>query len=124
MDTIISKLKITGILAVFLLAGLACSAGGGGGDIAGTYNLAGTNPDGSTYSGTVEITLVEGATYTVTWNLPTQVFQGTGTLDGNTFTVDDGEFITVYTVQPDGVLNGTWSSAGQEGTGTEVLTPQ
>jgi hypothetical protein len=48
--------------------------------------------------------------------------------DGNAFAASyqlgSAIGLVIYRVLPDGSLGGTWTIAGQEGSGTEVLTPK
>jgi hypothetical protein len=88
--------------------------------IAGNYNVSGTNPDASTYTGTVVVSQVDGNQYRFDWSVANQTFTGTGILNGNTISVDWGQdFPVIYQVGTNGVLNGTWSN----GSAIEVLIP-
>ncbi|MBW0432826.1 MULTISPECIES: LIC10280 family protein [Leptospira] len=86
--------------------------------ISGKYRVAGTNPDGSSYGGSVTITQSNGE-YLFTWTVAGQTFTGTGTLDGTTLTVDWGQNDPViYEVKNGGrLLEGTWAG----GSATETL---
>ncbi|WP_305971132.1 MULTISPECIES: hypothetical protein [unclassified Mameliella] len=82
----------------------------GGSDIAGAYRVAGRNPDGSAYSGTLQLT-GNSARYQLTWTIAGQIFRGTGRLEGRVLTVDwqgDSNPV-VYVLMPDGSLHGTWA---------------
>jgi hypothetical protein len=86
----------------------------------GSYSCTGTNPNGSTYNGTVVISRVEGIRYRFDWSISGQHFSGTGVLDGDTISVDWGQASPViYRVGNNGVLHGTWAN----GRGTEILRP-
>lgn len=87
--------------------------------IGGKYRVTGTNPDGSTYGGSVTITPSSNGEYLFTWTVAGQRFQGTGTLDGYTLTVDWGQVDPViYEVRNGGrLLEGTWAG----GNATETL---
>ncbi|TGL55340.1 fibronectin-binding protein [Leptospira wolffii] len=88
-------------------------------NVYGTYKVAGTNPDGSRYKGSVTITLNDDGSYAFDWSVGNS-FSGTGTLSGNTLTVDWGDtYPVIYTVKNGGNrLEGTWGN----GTGTEILS--
>ncbi|EMY15226.1 hypothetical protein LEP1GSC043_0473 [Leptospira weilii str. Ecochallenge] len=58
--------------------------------ISGKYKVAGTNPNGSAYSGSVTVTESNGE-YLFTWNVAGKTFTGTGTLEGSKLTVNWGE---------------------------------
>ena len=84
---------------------------------AGTYDVQGTNLDGSAYSGTATITLTAGTTS-----------QGICMLHGDAFAagyvLQDAVGLVVYKVRAGGVLEGVWTITGQDGAGTETLTLQ
>jgi hypothetical protein len=93
--------------------------------VGGAYTVEGTNPDGSKYSGTAQIT-PSGSTCRIAWDtgspskgicmLANKAFAASYVLDGKVGLV-------VYEVQPDSALKGVWTIADTEGAGTEVLTP-
>ncbi|MCB1322299.1 MAG: fibronectin-binding protein [Leptospiraceae bacterium] len=86
--------------------------------IEGDYRAEGTNPDGSRYTGTVTIEK-NGAIYDVHWEVGSS-YDGVGTLEGNTFTVEWGQpSPVIYTVHPNGTMMGTWN----DGAATENLYP-
>jgi len=92
--------------------------------IGGTYTCEGKNPNGSgRYQGTVVISGDANAGYTVNWTIGESQYSGTGTLSGDTLTVDWGEpDPVVYKVKDDGaVLKGKWGPGGK---GRETLTRQ
>ncbi len=89
----------------------------------GNYRVAGINPGGSRYEGTASIRKT-GDRYDVAWWIGSDAFTGTGTLEGDTFTVNwkgsgGSEGRIVYTVSANGVLKGVWGG----GSGSETLTP-
>ncbi|NLH49701.1 MAG: hypothetical protein GX444_14035 [Myxococcales bacterium] len=96
------------------------------GDIEGTYNCEGTNPNGGAYKGTVSI-IKNDANYNVTWTIGAQVYVGVGLLEGDSFAVGyadtkQGWFgIVVYKVKGD-KLSGSWAMHGSGKNGTETLT--
>lgn len=98
-------------------------------DISGTYWAAGTNPGGQgQYKGIATI-VKAGDVYRVHWEVGT-VYDGVGKLIDKTFAVDWGTATSnvgtvTYTLQPDGSLKGTWSTAKNPSLlGTEILTPK
>ncbi|MES0810236.1 caspase family protein [Roseibium sp. SCPC15] len=83
----------------------------------GTYSAAGRNPDGSTYTGTVEVSR-QGRKFTLIWQVGADSYRGVGALEGNVLTVDWGDTTpVVYALTGDGVLQGLWSG----GRGSENL---
>jgi hypothetical protein len=96
-------------------------------DIAGSYTVEGTNADGSSYSGTANITKTNSG-YAIKWVIAAETMSGTGTFDGQTYHVvweaSWGTGEAVYNLAPNGALNGTWTTDGVPGQGTEALTPE
>lgn len=97
--------------------------------LSGVYKAVGTNPGGAgTYRGTATISR-EGDWYKIHWEVE-NVYDGIGQVEGNIFKVKWGrggkEVGEVnYTINPDGVLRGTWFTYDNPGPlGTETLTPQ
>lgn len=97
--------------------------------VAGNYRVAGTNPGGGTYDGTMTIRARDGECY-LRWSKPNEA-EGTGTYANGKLKVyarsaagGEGTEIT-YTRQPNGVLKGVWHilEVNNEGNGTETLTP-
>jgi hypothetical protein len=95
-------------------------------NLVGTYACEGTNPDGATYSGIVEIVRLKD-TFLVRWTMPndSQVV-GVGIFSGNQLAVSyygGTPALVVYAVAEDGRLNGKWTAGGAEGeVFTETLT--
>ncbi|WP_224813891.1 hypothetical protein [Hasllibacter sp. MH4015] len=87
-------------------------------DIMGDFYAYGRNPDGSAYSGTVEIIDNGNGTVTVEWSVGSE-YSGVGILSGDVLTVEWGaDDRAFYIVMPDGELHGTWA----DGTGLELLS--
>ena len=115
-------------LLASVLVALAVCAPATAQSIGGSYTAEGTNLDGSKYQGTAEITLTSETTCVIHWET------GGTSSDGICMRNDDafsagyvlGENIglIVYKMMPDGSLHGLWTIAGEEGNGTEVLTPE
>lgn len=95
---------------------------------AGTYNVEGTNLDGSAYKGTATISLTSETTCSIQWKTGPSTSNGICMLYGDSFAAgyvlgkDVG--LVVYTVNDDGSLEGAWTVSGRNGSGTENLTPQ
>lgn len=102
--------------------------------IAGTYVVNGVDPVGIEYSGTVVIEATEAPdTFTINWVITGAILEGTGVLEGDTFTVEwatvesprgPSRGTAVYTVEADGRLTGTRTIDGVDGTGTEEIFPE
>lgn len=89
--------------------------------IDGSHNIAGTNPDGTTYAGTLEVT-PNNQVHTFDYVLGEQQFPGVGILRGNVVAVGYGGdqcSVASYFVYPDGTLVGMWTVVGSDTTGTE-----
>lgn len=88
--------------------------------VSGVYNLKGTTPEGSKYEGTVTISGDAQSGYKFHWSVGNDQYDGTGTLAGDTITVDWGApEPAVYKVLEGGaLLRGKW---GKKGRGRETL---
>jgi Flp pilus assembly pilin Flp len=96
------------------------------GSLVGVYTCEGTNPDGTAYSGIVEIIEVKD-TYLVRWTMPNESqVVGVGILNGSMLSVSyygGTPAIVVYAVAASGKLSGKWTAGGAEGSVfTETLT--
>lgn len=96
-------------------------------DIGGRYAVAGTNIDGTTYGGEAVITLTSDTTCQIEWITGDTSSFGICMRYDNAFAVgyQQGDYVglAIYLVMADGSLNGTWTVAGEQGSGTEVLVP-
>lgn len=101
-------------LAVFSSPALAS-------DIGGTYSAHGTNPNGSTYTGTV-VVRPDGRRYHFSWLISNgDTYKGTGTRKDATIVVDWGaKHPVIYKIGADGVLHGKWD----DGRASETLVPK
>lgn len=97
-------------------------------DVGGTYAVNGTNIDGSPYTGTAEITLLSETTCAIEWTTGPTTSSGICMRNGNAFSagyvLGDAIGLLIYEILNDGSMEGIWTVAGQDGTGTETLTPQ
>ncbi|TPN86522.1 hypothetical protein FJ987_06085 [Mesorhizobium sp. CU2] len=116
--------KIILSLAMLGLASLPAAAQ----SIGGTYTVAGTNFDGSKYGGEATITLTSDTTCTIHWETGGSTSDGICMRNDNAFSAGYamGKEIglVVYKIEEDGSLHGLWTIAGQNGNGTETLTPK
>ena len=115
--------------AVFVaaLAALACGAGSAQAQkVGGSYQVEGTNLDGSPYHGTAVITRTSNSTCRIRWKVGNPS-DGFCMLAGRSFAaayqLQGSVGLIVYEVQDDGTLRGVWTIADRSGAGTEVLTP-
>lgn len=96
--------------------------------IGGTYDVEGTNLDGSAYEGTAEITLTSETTCEIVWTTGSTTSRGICSRNDDTFAaayvLGDAVGLVIYKVAEDGSMDGLWTIAGQNGIGTETLTPE
>jgi hypothetical protein len=93
-------------------------------DIAGKYNVTGSNPDGGVYKGTLEV-IQHGDVYQFRWNAGTQ-YDGVGVANGTVVAVafangqnGKGCGVVDYEIAGDGALDGKWGYWGTNEAGTE-----
>ena len=96
-------------------------------DIAGKYNVIGSNPDGGQYKGTLEI-IPHGDVFQFRWNAGTQ-YDGVGVANGSVVAVafangpnGKGCGVIDYEIASDGALDGKWGYWGVNEAGTEKAT--
>jgi len=132
------KTRLVLVLAFLALATWACdsssstssavSTSAPSKDISGTYDVAGTDLEGVTYTGEMTLTRTSGNDYDIEYRFGDSTEKGSGTLDGDTFTgtwsTGDASGKLTFTVLSSGVLTGTWTQDGKSGQGAETLTPQ
>lgn len=106
---------------VLLAASFVVTAGGAlAQSISGGYLADGRNPNGSSYSGRVQIS-DSGGNVAMSWQVGSQAYSGTGRHDGQVLTVNWGDsHPVIYVIMRNGELHGTWAN----GHGLEKLTPQ
>ena len=93
-----------------------------------SYSIEGTNLDGSPYGGTAVIQWISDSTCVIEWTTGPSVSTGICMRNGPAFAaayvLGGGTGLVVYQIMDNGRLEGLWTIAGQNGAGTEVLTPQ
>ena len=96
--------------------------------IGGSYAIQGTNFNGTPYGGTAEIVLTSDVTCEIFWTTGGATSSGICMRSDDVFTAGyelGGKIgLIIYRVQPDGVLDGSWTIAGTNAVGYEVLVPQ
>ena len=96
--------------------------------IGGSYSVRGTNLNGSAYGGTAKITLTSRTTCVIEWTTGGTTSSGICSRNEKAFAaayeLNDAIGLVIYEVRNDGSLSGLWTIAGQEGSGTEILTPR
>jgi len=93
-------------------------------DIAGKYNVTGTNADGGGYKGSLEV-IPHGDVYQFRWSAGSQS-DGVGIINGGVVAVafasganGKGCGVVDYTIKSDGMLDGKWGYWGKDESGTE-----
>ena len=96
-------------------------------NIAGKYNVSGTNPNSAVYRGTMDI-IPHGDVYQFRWNAGTQ-YDGVGVVNGNVVAVSfaagangKGCGVIDYLIRNDGSLVGRWGYWGTDEAGSENAT--
>lgn len=96
-------------------------------EIGGKYNVLGSNPNGTTYKGTLEV-IPHGGVYQFRWNAGMQ-YDGVGVQNGDIVAVAfangaDGKGCGVidYAITSDGALDGKWGYWGVNESGSETGT--
>jgi len=90
--------------------------------LVGTYQVTGTNPDGSSYLGTLTVEAY-GETYSLVWEVGNTVTTGVGLREGNVLSGGWDCGVVTYRIQEDGRLEGVWALCSEPHTGTEQAIP-
>ncbi|WP_270935664.1 hypothetical protein, partial [Falsiroseomonas oryzae] len=94
----------------------------------GVYDVTGINLDGTAYTGVAQIRAVGLTSFTILWRIGGQVVEGFGTASGRTVAVAYGMAqrpgIGIYTLNPDGSMDGEWTIVGAPAVGRERLVPR
>jgi hypothetical protein len=94
----------------------------------GQYDVRGTNLDGSKYKGTAEITVTSTTTCRIVWHIGEDTSDGICMRNGialaAAYQLKDKIGLVIYEIRDDDTLDGIWTVADQDGSGTELLIPQ
>ncbi len=94
----------------------------------GVYEVSGTNLDGSTYTGLAQIRAVGLNSFNIVWRLGNDLIEGVGMASGRTIAVTYGQAqrpgMGIYTLNPDGSMDGEWTLIGAPAIGRERLVPR
>ncbi|MGB6534816.1 MAG: hypothetical protein WBF58_02520 [Xanthobacteraceae bacterium] len=111
------------LVAVLLLCNAAIAFAA---DPLGTYDVQGTSPDGSKYSGTVTVTKT-GQTFRVIWTIGSDEYNGTAIGDKDfmaiSYTSGSESGLALYGADG-GNWKGIWTYAGGTSMGTELWKRQ
>ena len=94
----------------------------------GTYAVEGTEAGGSRYTGSVQLTATGPETWRATWRIGGEVTNGVG-IGGNGvlalgYTAQRETGTAIFITQPDGTLDGRWTSGTAGSVGTERWLPR
>ncbi len=125
------KSIVTGMAAACFAAGIASTipteAAAQGGNVGGRYQVQGKNFNGSTYSGTAEITVTSNNTCRIVWVTGSTTSRGICMRNGNSVAASyvlGGKIgLVIYEQKGDGSLEGLWTIADESGVGGERLIP-
>ena len=92
---------------------------------AGIYDVTGVNLDGTAYTGLAQIRQLGLASFAIVWRISNEIIEGVGFASGRTVSVAYGlaqrPGIGIYTLNPDGSLDGEWTIIGAPANGRERL---
>lgn len=96
--------------------------------VAGTYDVIGTNFDGSVYEGLAQIVVTSDTTCEIVWETAGETSSGICMRNENAlaagYVLGDAIGLIIYQIMDDGSLEGLWTLAGERGHGTELLMPR
>ena len=114
-------------LALCLILGLALPAAA---QRSGSYDVTGTNPDGSQYIGTLELEQIGLLSFRLRWTIGPDVIEGVGMVSGLSFATafslggGSSPSMGIYELRPNGQLVGQWTTIGAFAAGQETATPR
>ncbi|WP_203077127.1 hypothetical protein [Falsiroseomonas ponticola] len=112
-------------LALPILAAMASPAAA---QRAGVYDVTGTNLDGTPYTGVAQIRAAGLSSFFIAWRISGQVVEGVGFASGRTISVAYGlasrPGLGIYTLNPDGSMDGEWTIVGAPANARERLVPR
>jgi len=115
-------------LASCMLVG-ATTVASAAANVGGKYKVEGTNFNGSKYSGDAEITITSGTTCAIEWQTGADsASAGICMRNDDSFAAaykmkDGAVGLIIYKMMKDGSMDGVWTLTGEEGAGSEILTP-
>lgn len=115
------------VAVALLLAGLVPAAAEEPVKLSGTYDVRGTNFDGSPYGGVAKITVTTRDTRRIVWDTGSEavgICMRNGPAFAASYVMGKAIGLVIYRIREDGVLDGLWTIADTEGHGTELLIPR
>ena len=120
-------MRIIIIAAALVLGSLAPAGAEEPVKLSGTYDVRGTNFDGSEYRGVARITVTTSDTCRIVWDTGSEaagICMRNGIALAASYVMGNAIGLVIYEIRPDGVLDGLWTVADTEGHGTERLIPR
>ncbi len=115
-------------LALLAALGLALLASPAAAQRSGLYDVTGTNLDGTAYTGVVQIEQLGLSSFRILWRIGNQTVEGVGMASGRSVSVAYGlrerPGMGIYTLNPDGSMDGEWTIIGAPALGRERLVPR
>ncbi len=94
----------------------------------GLYDVTGVNLDGTPYTGQAQIRAAGLSSFFIAWRIGGGVVEGVGFASGRTISVAYGlasrPGLGIYTLNPDGSMDGEWTIVGSPANGRERLVPR
>ncbi|UPY36417.1 hypothetical protein [Sediminicoccus sp. KRV36] len=94
----------------------------------GTYDITGTNPDGTPYIGVLQLDQIGLLSFRLQWTIGPDVIEGVGMVSGlsfaTAFSLGNTPSMGVYELRPNGQLVGQWTTIGAFAAGQETATPR
>jgi hypothetical protein len=94
----------------------------------GLYDVTGTNLDGTDYTGVAQIRSLGLTSFNILWRINDQIVEGVGMAYGRSIAVAYGlsqrPGMGIYTLNPDGSMEGEWTIIGAPAVGRERLVPR
>lgn len=113
------------ILSLAVLTSLALPAAA---QRSGTYDITGTNPDGTAYIGTLVLEQIGLLSFRLQWNIGPDVIEGVGMVSGlsfaTAFSLGSNPSMGIYELRPNGDLVGQWTTIGAFAAGQETAKPR
>jgi hypothetical protein len=121
------KIAIAAALSVACIAGSFSAPAQAQSALGGRYQVNGKNPNGTTYSGTAEIAVTSANTCRITWvtggTTSVGICMRNKTVFSAAYRMGNLVGLVIYEIRPEGIIDGIWTVADQNGVGSEVLTP-
>lgn len=97
-------------------------------DVGGQYVVQGTGLNGAGYGGLAVISRTSDVTCGIVWNTGGQITEGICMRAGNVFSaayvLSGRPGMVIYTIAPDGSMQGSWTVAEVNAVGSEALYPK